>query len=265
MIQIECKKNVVLLSTHFVNEFVINKYRKLRDELDMDEYEVILLLNKDEEQDSHIPEDINCFTTSCDSLNDLMYEPIEETLVPGSSHFPLLRFFVDIPFYEFYWFIEYDVEFTGHWNILMEDCDENLTDYDFLSCHVEKFDKEKNLYWPWWHRSNNVGVNLKDCIKAFNPICRYSNAALSHIDIYQKKGYSAHSEVLITTCLYHGGFKIGDFGGCGEFVPKGYKNKYYTPIFPETNNTMRYRPVYTQKEIEEIGLSNMLFHPLKQK
>lgn len=265
MAQNDHRKSVVLLSTHIVNEFVIQKYRKLCRNLDKGEYDIILLLNMDDGCEWKVPYDVVRFTTNCDSINELEYEPIEETLLPGSCHFPMLRFFIDMPSYKFYWFIEYDVEFTGNWLTLMKDCDENLRDYDFLSCYVERFDEKKNKHWLWWYRNNNVGVTLKDCIKGFNPICRYSNEALSHIDTYQKKGYSAHSEVLITTCLYHGGFKIGDFGGISEFVPKGYERKYYIPdLFGFENGTMRYRPIYTIEEIEQTGLQDKLFHPIKQ-
>ena len=259
------KKNVVLLSTHIVNEFVLQKYRKLYNDLGKDYYEIILLLNMDDGDEWDIPDDVVCFITNGESVNELRYEPIEETLLPGSCHFPLLRFYIDNPDYRFYWFIEYDVEFTGNWSSFMNDCSANLSDYDFLSCHIERFDENKNKYWPWWHKSNNVGYNLTDCIKGFNPICRYSNKSLAYIDFYQKKGYSAHSEVLITTCLYHGGFRIGDFGGRGEFVPEGYENRYYIPNRSGTNDgTMRYRPLYTLKEIEGTGLRNKLFHPLKE-
>ena len=259
------QKKVVLLSTHIVNEFVIQKYRKLCSDLDKGEYDIILLLNIHDGCEWNVPDDVVCFTTNCDSINALGYEPIEETLLPGSCHFPVLRFYTDVPSYKFYWFIEYDVEYTGNWLTLMKDCDESLSDYDFLSCYVERFDENLNQNWPWWYRSNHVGFTLNDCIKGFNPICRYSNEALSHIDIYQKKGYSAHSEVLITTCLYHGGFKIGDFGGIGEFVPQGYQRRYYIPDqFGGEKGTMRYRPIYTLGEIEQTGLQDKLFHPIKQ-
>lgn len=260
-----CKKDVVILSTHIVNDFVIKKYRKLCVELNKNKYDIFLLLNIDEGQEWHIPEDVACFTTTCESLNALMYEPIEETLLPGSSHFPLLRFYIDNASYRFYWFIEYDVEYTGNWSSLMEDCCDNLPDYDFLSCHVERYHVERNKDWSWWYKSNNVGVALEDCVKGFNPICRYSNDALAFIDHYQKMGHSAHSEVLITTCLYHGGFKIGDLGGNGEFVPEGYENRYYISNPSGINDgTMRYRPLYTLKEIERTGLRKKLFHPLKE-
>lgn len=265
LLELKCKRDVLLLSTHIVNDFIIRKYRKLYNDLYNNNYDVILLLNTEDDEEWDIPEDVMCFTTNSDSINELEYEPIEETLLPGSCHFPVLRFFTDIPNYRFYWFIEYDVEFTGNWFTLMKDCDENLVDYDFLSCHVERFDEKKNGCWTWWYRSNCLEYNLKDSIKGFNPICRYSNAALSQINICQKQGYSAHSEVLITTCLYHGGYKIGDLGGVGEFVPKGYKNKYYISNPLEINDgTMRYRPVYSQEEIEKTELHNKLFHPIKK-
>ena len=256
------KKNVVLIASHFVSDMVKERYNKMRTELPEEKYDVILLLNMEQN-----PEwlDFPIVLYDIDQLNGLNYNPIFETVLPGSCHFPLMAFYKEYPEYCNYWFIEYDVVFTGNWHTLIQDCDETLLDYDFLSCHVERYDEGKNINWPWWHRNNNVGYNLKDCIKGFNPICRYSNAALAYLDHYQKMGYSAHSEVLITTCLYHGGFKIGDFGGRGEFVPEGYENRYYIPNMSGINDgTMRYRPLYTLKEIEGTGLRNKLFHPLKE-
>lgn len=52
---------------------------------------------------------------------------------------------------------------------------------------------------------------------------------MDYIDACQKKGYSAHFEVLITICLYDGGYKIGDLGGDGDFVPDGVTLKFYIP------------------------------------
>ncbi len=255
----------VLLSTHIINDFVLDKYRRLRSDLS-EKYDVILLLNKDEEEDIKIPEDIRIFTTDCDSLNALEYNPIEETLLPGSCHFPLLRFFIDHPHYDNYWFVEYDVEFTGNWSVLMDDVTSNLSDYDFLSCYVERFNTDKNGHWPWWYRGNDVGYPLQQCIKGFNPICRCSYKALKCLDIYQKEGHSAHSEVMITSCLFHHGMKIGDFGGNSEFVPDGYEDKFYLANPEFTNGgTMRYRPLYTMQEIEEYNVPNKLFHPIKNK
>ena len=255
-------RKVVLLSTHIINNFVLQKYRRLYNDLHNSDYDVVLLLNMEEEYEYDIPDDIVCFTTNSESINELGYEPIEETLLPGSCHFPVLRFFIDNPEYHHYWFIEYDVEFTGKWDVLMNDCDTNLDGYDFLSCHIERFD-ETNKDWGWWHHCNDSGYPLTECIKGFNPICRYSNKALDCLNKYLKQGYSAHSEVMLTTCLYHHVFKIGDIGGTGEFTLHGYRNKYYVQGRGVNNGTMRWRPLYTMEEIEALGTNNKLFHPIK--
>lgn len=258
------QKQVVLLATHIINDFVLAKYRRLRKELDENKYDVVLLVNKNDDSDYSVPKDVICFYTDCDSLNELCYDPIEETLLPGSCHFPVLRFFLDNKRYNHYWFVEYDVEFTGEWNVFMEDCDENLSDYDFLSCYIEKFEPEKNGNWTWWYRSNHLGLDLKNCVKGFNPICRYSCRALAYLDLFQKAGNSAHSEVLITTSLYQAGFKIGDFGGQGEFVPEGYVDKYYSSNTQSSDGgTVRYRPVYKTDDVVNAGLINKLYHPIK--
>lgn len=259
------RKKVVLLSTHFINDFILSKYQRLRRELQGNEYDVILLVNKTHELDYTTPEDVSCFFTDCDSLNALGYEPIEETLIPGSCHFPVFRFFLDHPYYDYYWLVEYDVEYTGNWSELMIDCDTNLQDYAFITCHVEKFDQQKNGNWVWWYNSNHLGLKPDACVKGFNPICRFSNKALEYLDEIQKSGASAHSEVIITTSLYQSGYKIGDIGGQGDFVPDGYKDKYYLAKPGSCNDgTMRYRPIYKSEDILGYGLVNKLYHPVKE-
>ena len=138
----------------------------------------------------------------------------------------------------------------------------NLDDYDFLSCHIEKYG-EGNREWPWWHRDNNCRYALEECMKGFNPICRYSNRALALLDRYMKEGHSAHSEVMITTCLHNHGMRIADIGGTGEFTPEGYRNRYYIKGVGINNGTMRWRPPFTMEEIEALGTKDRLFHPIK--
>lgn len=258
-------QNVVLLLSHFTNDFVIKKYEKLSKELDPLRYKTVLLLNKNISYPPDVPSYVKIFMADTKSINSLHYSPLESTLLPGSCHFPLMSFFLKYPIYKYYWFVEYDIEFTGKWSVLMENCDINLCAYDFLSCHVEEYNAKKNNEWIWWHRGNNLDVPLAKCIKSFNPICRYSREALAYIDLYQKRGFTAHSEVLIPTCLHHAGYKIGDLGGTGNFVPHGYESKFYIPKSNCINDgTVRYRPVYTKDQITNSGLLNCLFHPLKQ-
>ena len=52
----------------------------------------------------------NLFVFTSDVLNELGYTPIEKgKLVPGSNHFPLLKFFKENQCYDYYWLVEDDV------------------------------------------------------------------------------------------------------------------------------------------------------------
>lgn len=254
------KKQVVLLVSHFIDSNVISKYKRIREELNKENTDVFLLLNTEYKNQFIVPKDIACYSCDIDDLNSLEYESIEETILPGSCHFTILKFSKDNPQYSYYWFIEYDVEFTGTWSLLIDTF--SGMKYDFISSHIEKYN-DKNSNWSWWHNSNNVGYPLEKCVKGFNPICRYSFEALKYIDKYQREGHSAHSEVMITTCLYNAGFTIADFGGKDEFVPEGFYNKFYIDAEGTNNGTMRYRPLFTKPDIEKAMIPNKLFHPLK--
>lgn len=71
------------------------------------------------------------------------------------------------------------------------------------------------------------------------------------------------SEVMITTCLHNHSMRIGDIGGTGEFMPDGYRNRYYIKGVGTNNGTMRWRLPFTMEEVEALGTRNMLFHPIK--
>ena len=259
-------KQSIVYVTHHVNDFVLDNFCKLVAQLDSTFYDVFLLYHTDHHESQHIKLSYNTGLFICNTkkIKELGYNQICLTLLPGSINFLHQLFFLHFSTYEKYWFAEYDVLFTGNWSTLMDDCREHLPDYDFLSCHIGKYNLETNKMWPWWYNRNHVGFPYYQCIKGFNPICRYSNRALACLDLYMKQGFSAHSEVMITTCLYHHGMKIGDIGGLGEFVPEGWENRYYLAGEGVNNGTMRYRPIYTREEIEKTGLKNKLFHPLKE-
>lgn len=54
----------------------------------------------------------NLFVFTSDVLKELGYTPIERgKLVPGSNHFPLLKFYKENQGYDYYWLVEDDVRF----------------------------------------------------------------------------------------------------------------------------------------------------------
>jgi hypothetical protein len=70
--------------------------------------------------------------------------------------------------------------------------------------------------------------------------------------------------VSFPTLLLDGGFKLLDFGGKGEFMLPGYRNRFYTTHSSIRGNlgllgTMRYRPSRAR-----VGMrKNKIYHPVK--
>ena len=254
-------KDVILLVSHTVNKVLIHKYHQIKKQ--MPEFDVILLLDDEEGRiDTKLLEGIDCRIFDVDMLNDLNYEPIEETLIPGSNHFALLWFFLHNPRYKNYWNIEYDVDFTGDWGVLFKSF--QSVSADFISTHIQTYEETPN--WYWWNSYHGVTLNIPliKRIRSFNPIYRISPAALSFLDQFLKKGNSGHHEVLIPTALYHSGFNIVDFGGCGKFVLPQYTEKFYyfSSIMPNgMKGSMRDKPNISS--VSSFHIPDKLFHPVK--
>lgn len=140
------KSDVILIVTHKIDKAVIDKYRRVKQEAV--KHDVLLLVN---DEDGYlcrqIPEDVVFHAFSVDMLNSLSYEPIAETIVPGSNHFALMWFYLMNPQYRNYWNLEYDVDFTGSWSTLFNAFSD--VQAGFVSCHIQRFCD--NPYWYWWN------------------------------------------------------------------------------------------------------------------
>lgn len=187
-----------------------------------------------------------------DILTNLNYKPIAKTLLPGSNHFPILKFFLKRPEYSHYWYIEDDVAFNGNWQLFFNDLS-NHPEYDFITSHIKTYNDVPN--WTWWNTllTPTEEVGNTDLYKSFNPIYRISARALQHIDDCLKNGYSGHHEVVFATLLTKAGFKLADFSQ--------HENRV-TPLFSYcTPTTMRWRPAFFVMG----GQKNNLYHPVKNK
>lgn len=241
----------ILLQSHFVDDTIKALLSELKEELDSEVFDVGLLLSlKDGEE---APSDVDAFIVRESDLIPYGWILFSGNgLYPGSCHLPLLLFHeCHRGEYTHIWFIEYDVRFNGAWHTLMDDVHKNLFEYDLLSTRVCRYKDDKS--WPWWRTSNGTSLKAESCVRSFNPISRYSSRALDHISEMTKE-WKSHSELIIPTSLDLCGYKVGDFGGYGEFVPKGYEGKYYD------DTTMRFRPSITD---EEMTRPDILYHPIK--
>ncbi len=194
-----------------------------------------------------------------ESLLAMNYTPIVMNIIPGSNHFPLLQYFHDFPDYAYYWVIEDDMRFTGDWKYFFDSF--NLYDHDLITSHIRWFKHEP--WWNWWQSLSHteLDIPLKKRLRSFNPIYRISRRALNFIHRALSQKWMGHHEVLFPTLLYHNQYKLMDFGGKGDFVPRGNKNKFYTWISKRgvQVGTLRYRPVLSVPGNER----NKLYHPVK--
>lgn len=245
------KKQCFLIATHHVNKALLNLLNKIK-KATVSYADVYLLvhglpveiLGKNKEL---VP--THFFSDAI--LSDLGFVPIANRIIPGSNHFSVMDFFAKHDGYSYYWYIEYDVSFTGDWRTFL-DFYKGATK-DFFSCDIRFH--ENTSAWPWWQtlKHPEKDIALGNRLRSFNPIYRLSSAALLFIQQQLHDKWCGHHEVLLPTLLYHNNFLLGDFGGDGLFVDKGAENKFYS------KETFRWRPAF-----EKVGgLRNKLYHPVK--
>lgn len=206
------------------------------------------------QKNKSIPESIkilNNYIFTDDIFDELPYIPLKQrSIIPGCDHFPLLKFYLDNPDYDYYWSLEDDVRFRGNWAELFETF--RYDNSDLISAFINEFNNEPN--WPWWNTFGNINgktIQIGQRLKAFNPIRRVSRRGMLCLHNYLSDGWYGHLEVLMPTLFKHEGFKITDFGGNGPFVPKGFENKFYD------ESCHSYIPVKFGDRL------NYIYHPIK--
>ena len=211
----------------------------------------------------------NLFVFTSDVLNELGYTPIEKgKLVPGSNHFPLLKFFKENQCYDYYWLVEDDVRFSGEWKDFFGSFASCTS--DFLSSVIET--KAENPTWYWWTslKTGNEVIAEEKLLKSFNPIYRLSSQALVCIDAHLRIGWMGHYEVLLPTLLYNKGFLLEDFGGEGTFVRPENNAKFYddtsmriAPVLPDDRKSYLFHPVKEEKvRLDGSYKKNAVFVPV---
>jgi len=241
-------KQAILFLTDKSSSWIVNNFKQLN-LVSNEKNEVFFLYHKRNDEIPDSIQQLNHYTFTNEVLNNLGYTPIENSLVPGSNHFPLMQFYLDHPNFDYYWVIEDDVVFSGDWNYFFESF--NHEQADFISTYIQY--ENVNPGWYWWNTllTGNDRVDTK--IRSFNPVYRLSNFALHITDKALKNGWSGHHEVLLPTLIAHEGLKIVDMGDQGPFV-----EGKFTPFF-YTAQTMSHLPVEVSAE------KNLLFHPVKEK
>lgn len=240
---------VILILTSSINSSLLAKYNEIKQAVN-NSYDLKILYHQKGFTPTEFTGDLEIEYFTNDILHHAGYTPIEEKLVPGSNHFPLLQFFnTSTTKYDYYWCIEDDVAFNGLW----KDFFDFFKDYSagFITSHIRKYSNYPN--WSWWWSLDTPGRSFprRSLLMSFNPIYRISAPALELIDESLKKGWKGHHEVLLPTLLNDAGYDLADLG---SIVNNICPNLNFCTL-----RTMRWKPVFFV-----IGnKQNMLYHPVK--
>ncbi|WP_142850454.1 hypothetical protein [Telmatospirillum sp. J64-1] len=255
------QKEAVLLLTHFLDDHIIQLYRRM--EAEAGARDVFILFNKSDDNNPGYPApwDARIFAFEEDDLHDLGY-PIKGLHIRDVDielfHFTFQR---RHPEYDTIWTVEYDVDFTGRWGDFFDAFATN--DADLLGTSMHRL--EVNPFWANWssiRAPDGTPPPSETLIRAFLPLCRLSRRAYDRLDAFYREGWHGHYECTVPTLLTRAGLRIEDIGGNGEFVAPGNRNRYYTSN-PATRDlspgSFVFRPIMTAPG----NRMNTLWHPVK--
>lgn len=250
------RNEVVLVLTHKLVPEVSALHARLTEESGQRDVKILF----DATECTSPIDDKNVYSFTLSEIKRLGFSMLRKGITPGCAHFPLLKFYSENRTYDHYWVVEYDVRFTGTWNLLFD----HFEDADFISSVVRRHTRNY-ADWRWWGLTHPIkSIPLADRLASFNPIYRISNAALDFLNEELKRGWEGHNEVVLATLLYHNGFSLRDFGGEGEFVQESDVNRFYVSkrnIWRgHFTRSIRYRPARRRTGI----LTNKIYHPVKE-
>ncbi len=258
----------VLYRTHILTPMIRSEIDRLRSEVaDYDHFVV-----------GYLPDD--AVVPEAHAKNDRMYRRVDlaalsyprkiaaaDWIKPsGDNDLPVLAFYRENPGYDFYWVVEYDVRYTGHWRTFFDEL--HLSDADFLSTTMQNH--RENPRWWWWRTLVNAPSGPLRRVRCFTPFGRLSNKALSTIDQWYREGGAGHYELTWPSVCRTKGLKIEDLGGWGRYTPERWRGQHYanTPHTPNLSpGTFVFRPPFKDASLASEGLKYgarpMLWHPIK--
>ena len=183
---------------------------------------------------------------------DLQYYEQPQNLFYGNIMSAFMAFYLQCEEnsrgYDYYWFKEWDVEYTGSWKTLLDKYASNDDDY------ISRSMVHGTTYNPlWWHAGQYKTTTLEkfakeDLIKTFNPIMRLSRKAMEYLDKVFSEGNSGFYEIFLGTVLKKAGFKLGGFLDNGDCELRGFK-------FLQRGRSL---------EQDDLTKKDMLYHPVKK-
>ena len=258
----------VLYRTHIINSMIRREIDRLRSEVADCDHFVVGYLNDD------------VAAPAAPVPNDRMYRRVDLAALPylrkiasadwiktnGDNDLPVLVFYREQPHYDFYWVVEYDVRYTGHWRPFFDKL--RTSDTDFLSTTMQGY--RENPRWWWWKTLVNAPSGPLRRMRCFTPFGRLSNRALAAVDHWYREGGAGHYELTWPSVCKTKGLKIEDIGGLGRYTPERWRGRHYanTPLKANLSpGTFVFRPPFKDASLPTEGQKYddrpMLWHPIK--
>lgn len=257
-------RTAVLFTTHVINAQVKAHFTKLRNELPAD-YELFLFYDERRLKqravrrlggDRVLPHD--------ESGWKQFKRPGRyfKEKIPGNEDGLLMNAMARLPDYSWYWYIEYDMAFSGDWRVLfdaMADCTA-----DILAVNITRHRLIPD--WPLW-KSIEVpaGSELPDVdrIRVHLAISRFSHRVNEVLVPVYSKGWAGHAEALFCSLAAANGLEVEDIGGDSEFAKPDNVNRFYRST--RTSNSLGPGTLVFRPPMHTVGREpNMLWHPVKK-
>lgn len=258
------ERTAVLFITHVINQYVEKHFNKLKDELS-ENYELFLFYDEQKLSaraakklagESVLPHEAGAWKRFKRAGRYFTEK------IPGNEDGNLLHAVNRLPGYQYYWYIEYDVNFSGHWQTFFSAME--LSRADLLATNLYRY--SFNTDWPLWKSlevPEGITIASEDRLHAMFPVSRFSAAAAKVLIEEYKAGWAGHFECVVPTVLNQQRLIIEDLGNEGEFTAEPNRHRFYrsTP----SNNSLAPGTFVCRPCIDAPGDEpNMLWHPVKQ-
>jgi hypothetical protein len=249
----------VAFLTHLFDAEIETRYRKIKSDLSgMAQIFILAPLG------TSIPSKYSCEAHffNYDRLRSEANRVIGNNLLPGNVHLAALDFFLRHGDFEYYWFVEYDVAFSGNWATLFAAVLDDPA--DLLAAHIRSLAEEPR--WPWWSTLHFPDRALPQTLwlRAFFPVYRISRGGLRAVSERVKLGWSGHFEALIPCAIASASLSISELGGSGTLTPAERRHQFYSSFSSNAGEslnagTLRHRPAHIIPPLR----SNTIYHPIK--
>lgn len=251
----EIKKEAIFIATHFINKDLINKIKKILRDTGFEKDLYILSWNT--WIVSHNPE-----------IKKIIFDhehikPLHERWILDNE-MDICRINIvkvlqknNIPLYDYYWFIEYDVDYRGNWGELLDIKNES----DLICTHL--IDYTENDKWVWWKYFNTPMKNIKK-MRAFLPIYRISRNMLEEIGTaITQEDWRGHIEALIPTIVGVKNGKINEIWWNSKYTLPQNINKFYNS-YPSWYEIWFGEFRWIPHMLNSCKRKERLYHPIKK-